>query len=194
MATTNERVMELDDEGRRVLEYLLVEFDQQWTENLLAERLRELAPDSQLRLPALVEMVKIDMERQWQRGRLLPVEEYLARYPELGAADGAPADLIQAEYEVRHQFGRPADLSELAQRFPQQACATARRAGTAGCRDRNRFLSCRIDRAARGPSGSRRANPAAAPRIAIRQNAAQADIPSARGEWGQGRMGSGLDF
>jgi hypothetical protein len=74
---------------------------------------RELpSPESRLRLPALVEMVKIDLERQWQLGRRISLEEYLKLYPELGAPETVSADLIQAEFKVRRQFGTPSDQGQ----------------------------------------------------------------------------------
>src|SRR5207248_662799 len=106
---------------RRVLESWLVEFDQAWQQDSLAERVRRLPPQgSPLRLPALVEMVKIDLEHQWQQGRRPRIEAYLHFYPELGTPETAPADLLQAEYEVRQQFGDTASMADFAQRFPRQ--------------------------------------------------------------------------
>src|SRR4029077_17432958 len=46
---------------------------------------------------------------------------YLGRYPELGDSDNAAPDLIQAEYEVRQQFGFMPELGEYERRFPRQA-------------------------------------------------------------------------
>ena len=60
-----------------------------------------------LRLPALAEMVKIDLERQWQRGRQVSLKSYLKEFPELGSPSDVSADLIQAEYEVRRESGDP---------------------------------------------------------------------------------------
>ena len=42
---------------------------------------------SPLRLPALVELIKIDLERQWQLGKQPTIESYLAAFPELGGHD-----------------------------------------------------------------------------------------------------------
>jgi hypothetical protein len=63
MSAANPKLLEFADEERLALESMLVEFDQSWTEHLLAQRVRDLPPHSPLRLPALVEMVKIDLER-----------------------------------------------------------------------------------------------------------------------------------
>src|SRR5262249_21518070 len=64
---------------------------------------------------------KIDLERQWQRGRPACVEGYLHAHPELGTSDSVPADLIAKEYEVRHQAGALPQLASFLNRFPQQA-------------------------------------------------------------------------
>jgi predicted Ser/Thr protein kinase len=120
MAARNTKFLELADTDRQALEAWLIEFDQGWREGCLADRVRVLPPDCPWRGAALLEMVKIDLERQWQRERRVHVESYLKDYPELGTAETVPADLLQAEYEVRRQFGAPADLEEFAQRFPRQ--------------------------------------------------------------------------
>jgi WD40 repeat protein len=97
---------------RLQLEAWLAEFEEAWDEHRLAAQAARLPPPGQpLRLPALVELVKIDLERNWQRGRRLSLTDYLARYPELGPADALPPDLLLAEEEVRRQFGEvPATL------------------------------------------------------------------------------------
>src|SRR5205085_2607722 len=52
--------------------------------------------------------IKIDLERNWQRGRHLSLTDYAARYPELGPAGALPPDLLLAEEEVCRQFGEVA--------------------------------------------------------------------------------------
>src|SRR5947209_6573745 len=112
MAIGNTKLWALTDNERQALESRLVQFDGSWHEQRLAEEARELPPSgSPLRLPLLIEMVKIDLERKWQGGRGVGVEAYLERFPELGTPQSVPVDLLQAEYEVRHQFG---DLNSLA--------------------------------------------------------------------------------
>jgi hypothetical protein len=107
---------------REDLEGHLVEFDHDWDEQRLNAWVQKLpARDDPLRRPALIEMVKIDLERQWQRGHRLLLEEYVRRYPELGSVATIPPDLIQAEVAVQRQFSATADLAELARRFPQHA-------------------------------------------------------------------------
>src|SRR5262245_24080893 len=96
----------LSVDDRRMVESLLVGFDLDWRDGLLAERVRRLPPPgSPARLPALVEMVKIDLERRWQQGERVGLDAYLKAYPELGTHETASPELIRAEYEVRRQFG-----------------------------------------------------------------------------------------
>lgn len=71
-------------------------------------------------------LVKIDLERQWQQSRRPLLETYLQSYPELGTPHTVALGLIQAEYEVRQQFGFPADLEDFARRFPRQEVALRR--------------------------------------------------------------------
>ena len=126
MAAPNPRLAELSDDDRQVVESWLIDFDQGWDEGILAGRVEQIPPGSSWRLPALVEMVKIDLERQWQHGRRVSLESYLEQFPELGRPENVSADLIQAEYEVRRQFGAPAALEDYLRRFPHQAAELAR--------------------------------------------------------------------
>src|SRR6266542_4319765 len=94
----------LSPTDRQLVESWLREFLRAWDENRLAAFVRKLpAAGHPLRLPALVEMVKLDLREQWRRGRRAIVEAYLKTYPELGGQDTAPVGLILAEYEMRVQ-------------------------------------------------------------------------------------------
>ena len=122
MTVTGAHLAELSDDLRQVLEGWLVEFDLSWDEGRLAQWVHRLPPrGDRLRRPALIEMLKIDLERRWQRGQRAGVEAYLKALPELGPPDHLPADLLLAEYEARRQCGASADLAEFARRFPRQA-------------------------------------------------------------------------
>ena len=136
MAALNPKLADLSDDDRQVLESWLVEFDRRWDEGLLANRVDQIPPGSSWRLPALAEMVKIDLERQWQRGRQVSLESYLKEFPELGSPGDVSADLIQAEYEVRRQFGAPLTLEDYLRRFPHQAGELARLIAQGGSRCR----------------------------------------------------------
>jgi serine/threonine protein kinase len=122
MAAMNGGLMALGQQDRQLVESWLFEFDRQWHNGRLADAVRNLPPsDSPLRFPALVEMVKIDLERQWQQGRPARIESYLQAYPELGTIHTVPADLIAKEYEVQCQSGAAPQISEFLSRFPQRA-------------------------------------------------------------------------
>src|SRR5262245_58861914 len=110
MVAPSPMLAHLSDAERAEVESWLVEFDLRWDANRLPERARELPAAGPLRLSALAEMVKIDLERQWQRGRRVVIEHYLQTFPELGAPDQPPLDLIETEVVVRTQFGdRPVE-------------------------------------------------------------------------------------
>jgi len=59
----------LTREQRESVECLLVRFDQHWQADRLRAEIAKLQDiDDDAQLPALVELVKIDMENQWQLG------------------------------------------------------------------------------------------------------------------------------
>ena len=58
------------------------------------------APTTPAFVPTLVELVRIDIERRWERGTPKPVEEYLEKYPELLGTDSLAA-LAFEEYRAR---------------------------------------------------------------------------------------------
>lgn len=98
------------------------EFDRHWDENLLATRMQGLPPiGSPLRLPSIIELVRIDMKRHWMLGRQRTVEEYTGLVPDLARVETFPAQLIQMEFDLRQQFDAPMELTVLDERFPLQA-------------------------------------------------------------------------
>jgi serine/threonine protein kinase len=126
MSEHDPRPADLSADDRRALDHWLVEFDHGWENGLLSSRVDQIPPGSSWRLPALAEMVKIDLERQWERGNEIRLEAYLEQFPELGAPGNVSADLIQAEYEVRKRFGAPVTLDDYLRRFPHQAAELGR--------------------------------------------------------------------
>ncbi len=117
MAGTNPAVHALDVEQRNRLERSLVEFERSWHANRLTECAANLPSAGAFRAAALVELVKIDLERCWQCGKRPTAEEYAVRFPELLAADGVPFEIIRAELEVRRRTGT-ADEESFCRRFP----------------------------------------------------------------------------
>jgi serine/threonine protein kinase/sugar lactone lactonase YvrE len=122
MAPTPQHLTQLSEPDRLALESRLVDFDLTWTGGALDEQARALS-DPRLRRAALIEMIKIDLERRWRQGARPRLEEYLARYPELGGDQGPPADLLWSESQVRGQFGEAAGYADYAVRFPDAAAA-----------------------------------------------------------------------
>ncbi|HVC98321.1 MAG TPA: serine/threonine-protein kinase [Pirellulales bacterium] len=74
-----------------------------------------------LRWLALVELVKVDLERRWARGEWRwRLEQYAAAFPELSADGALPHDLIYEEIHVRRQSGETVSIDEYRARFPRQ--------------------------------------------------------------------------
>ncbi len=90
------------------------------------------------RLTLLQELVCIDMEFRWRNqstsatqatqtlgsDSTIPaflVDEYLARYPELGTSEVVDALLVEEEFRVRTQWGDGPNVAEFLTRFPQHA-------------------------------------------------------------------------
>jgi hypothetical protein len=132
MASHSSHLSRLTDANRRELEKYLQAFEKAWDEQQLTAFLAQVPADHRLRYPALIEMIKIDMERRWQRGRKVILDAYLKSYPELGGADELPVDLIFTEYSLRKKYGAPAALGEYATRFPYQLPELKQRVTEAG--------------------------------------------------------------
>ncbi|MCI0459095.1 MAG: serine/threonine protein kinase [Gemmataceae bacterium] len=116
------QLLQLSLSGREKVEAWLFEFQRCWTDARMKQWLAHLPPaDSPLRLPALIELVRIDLENHWRRGRKPRVEAYLRSHKELAETVEALPYLIAAECEVRKQVGDKVDLDEVARRFPNHA-------------------------------------------------------------------------
>jgi tetratricopeptide (TPR) repeat protein/tRNA A-37 threonylcarbamoyl transferase component Bud32 len=96
----------LSDGNWKVLEAWVAEFRRSWKEDLLPRRVAQLPPaGSSLRLPALTELVKMDMALQWRAGRQVAVTHYLRAYAELSIPERVLSDLVQLECDLRQQYG-----------------------------------------------------------------------------------------
>jgi Protein kinase domain len=73
----------------------------------------------EFRSAALVELVKVDLERRWNAGQRRAVEDYLRDYPELSASSDGLADIVQQEFLMRSKTGEQPSVDELASRFPK---------------------------------------------------------------------------
>jgi serine/threonine protein kinase len=112
----------LTEDDRRQVQTALADFERNWTAQKLAEMLPKLPPsDHSLRRVILLGLVRIDLFRQWQAGRRITVEEYLAIAPELGTPANPPLDLLQSEVDARRMVGAPLDMADFQRRFPGQA-------------------------------------------------------------------------
>lgn len=136
MATDEPSLKSLTPEQRCRLEAVLIEFDSGWHERKLQEFAMTLPPPGDpLRAAAIIEMIKIDLERQWQRGGSVRLAEYFLRFPELRSMSAPPVELILAEYDARRQANDSASLDEYCALYPEVASElrndSARRADTA---------------------------------------------------------------
>jgi eukaryotic-like serine/threonine-protein kinase len=85
-------------------------------------------PTGQRRL-MLVELIKVDLNYRWSRGREpRKIEDYLAAFPEL-AQGGPPCDLLYEEFHVRKRAGEAVEPRDYQQRFPDQAAELGRLLG-----------------------------------------------------------------
>ena len=82
----------------------------------------------------LVELIKIDLDCRWTRSTVstqsglsttvpdrLLIEDYLAKYSDLGPVESLPLELISCEYRVRRLSGETLDYEAYRARFPNLA-------------------------------------------------------------------------
>lgn len=175
----------LSPDSRRELESLLLQFDKEWSPQKLGTEAQKLPAGRVLRLATLVEMIKIDVARHWQRGNKVLLDSYLQTYPELGTPAALPADLVYAEFQARRKHNPKLDLTEYSKRFPRQFRQLQQWAG-----------SCAVESASQAARGT---NPAQRPpSTTVEQPATPVagDLPEQFGRYrilkklGQGGMGA----
>jgi hypothetical protein len=76
-------------------------------------------PADPLRLPALREMIRIDLELRWLKYQGIPAEDYVKRFRELASDPGSLVHLAVLEYYARKQTNNPPSLESYRQRFPE---------------------------------------------------------------------------
>jgi hypothetical protein len=77
-------------------------------------------PGDFLRLAALQELVRLDLDLRWRRGMATLLEFYLQRFPELGGAAALPPELICHEFRIRSRHSDAPNLADYQKRFPAQ--------------------------------------------------------------------------
>jgi serine/threonine protein kinase len=65
-------------------------------------------------------MIKTELEIRCRRGQEVRLEEYLARFPEVGAIRTGLAPLLYEEYRVRQRYGDQPSLGQYQERFPER--------------------------------------------------------------------------
>src|SRR5215470_7339458 len=58
-----------------------------------------------LRLDVLRELVRIDLEHGWRRGRPTPLDDYRRRFPELFRDTASLREILFEDYRLRQQAG-----------------------------------------------------------------------------------------
>jgi serine/threonine protein kinase len=96
-------------------------FEEAWKGVEAVDIARFLPPaGTPLRAAVLQELIKTELEVRCRRGLAVALEDYAARFPELGPAALLPARLIYEEYRVRCLFGDRPKLAAYRERFPQR--------------------------------------------------------------------------
>ena len=72
------------------------------------------------RLMLLANFVARDLSHRWSKGERPAIEDYLARYPELGPGEKVPPALILEEHRCRVRAGESLESGRYRERFPAQ--------------------------------------------------------------------------
>jgi serine/threonine protein kinase len=100
-------------------EKVLQRFETTWQEEPPPAIEDYLLAEPGVRRPLLLELVHLDLEYRLKAGEAVRVEDYLARYPELGEEGEDVRDLLVAEYRLRRRAEPELAVAEYRQRFPQ---------------------------------------------------------------------------
>jgi hypothetical protein len=121
------RLKELSDAEWQELDALLDRFEQAARRDDRADLRAFLPPaGNRLRLIALLELIKSELEARWKRGERTLLDEYLRSFPELRQEPGLWPTLLAEEYRVRRAYGDDPPLAEYNERFPSQFDALAK--------------------------------------------------------------------
>src|SRR5438309_4977479 len=102
----------------RTLDDFVAAFEQALARGLrgdLADFLPE--PAHPLYLTALGELIRVELEHDWEQGRPRPLAQYRARFPEVVADRELSAAIDFEEYRLRRQGGEDPDPAEYARAF-----------------------------------------------------------------------------
>lgn len=80
-------------------------------------------------LAAQVDILLVDQEKRWRRGRPLAAEQYFQAFPHISQDPELAARLVAGEYQIRHGRGERIEPADLIQRFPQWAKEIGARLG-----------------------------------------------------------------
>jgi serine/threonine protein kinase len=110
----------------RVLE-IAARFHGAWQGEGSPELTKFLLPaNDPLQVQCLQELVRIDLKFRWERGQKPLLEEYVQRFPSLGAKETLPTELIYEEYKARRLHGDGPTIDSYIGRFPRQFQALQR--------------------------------------------------------------------
>ena len=122
MATSPKPEMSAAQSDSDLIADLKLRFVQNWDAGQIDIFAAELASWTlESRRLALAELVEIDLDQRWQSGQHTELEQYLARFPDLGTAETVSAVLVFMEWDARQKFGEPPRFGDFARRFPRQA-------------------------------------------------------------------------
>jgi hypothetical protein len=105
---------------RELLQTLVSRLQEAWQGAETVDLARFSPPEGTLRVRALPELLKTDMECRCRRGQEVRLDSYLEKFPELGPRDHVPAELIFEEYRLRQVYGDRPALASYRERFPAQ--------------------------------------------------------------------------
>ena len=110
----------MDDDSWNKLQDIAEQFERDCADAFPRDISRYLPPTGDLtRTPILDELLRIDLELHWRRGKGNRIEEYLTRFPELTQDRQRLVQLVEEEYRVRGQFGDRPVANEYFERFPK---------------------------------------------------------------------------
>jgi tetratricopeptide (TPR) repeat protein len=72
-------------------------------------------------------LIRADQRKEWQAGRRVLAEAYLARFCDLAGDTDAVVDLVSGEFQIRAELGDRPTVDEYARRFPAHANVLRRR-------------------------------------------------------------------